>query len=358
MSAAAHPPHSDLPRPPQEERLIRALRVPRDALVNGLSYAAVNYLMNAPQPLDPEWTWGMLTGPERPLRRWLREGWPPKGVRRWRLNRIERQDLRDAIPKHYDVSNEFYRLFLDQRFMFYSCADFATESDSLEQAQENKARFIYDLLEPKAGERILDLGCGWGSMLSYVAQRLGDGWGLVGYTLSKEQSHFLEANFDFDIRLKDFTKEDFGRSTYDRAYSIAAWEAVRPSEADALLARVFSALKPGGRFVNHFFCRLQDQEHPAALTAQLFFPGHAPLSYRGHVKAFERAGFRIARTTAHDYRPTLRCWFDNLVRNRKQALSIVDVRTYNRYLTFFAVSYRYFDDRTGVLFRFVLEKPA
>jgi len=337
---------------------LRSLRVPKDLLINGASYAALSYLMDNPEPLDPERTWSLLTGPERPLRRWLREAWPPAILRRWNLRRIERADLRDAIPVHYDVSNEFYRLFLDKRFMFYSCADFETGTETLEQAQENKARFIYDLLEPRPGERILDLGCGWGSMLRFIAEQLGDPSGLVGYTLSANQSEFLSGNFDFDIRLRDFTKEDFGSNSYDRAYSIAAWEAVRPFEADALLSRVFAALKPGGRFVNHFFCRLQDEEHTAALTAQLYFPGHVPLSYRGHVKAFERAGFRIVHTSAHDYRPTLRHWFENLVRHRDEALSIVDTRTYNRYLTFFAVSYRYFDDRVGVLFRFVLLKPA
>lgn len=233
----------------------------------------------------------------------------------------------------------------------------ADGDETLEEAQENKAAFIYDLLEPRAGERILDLGCGWGSMLRYIAERTGDASGLVGYTLSANQSSYLTGHFEFDIRVKDFTREDFGRNTYDRAYSIAAWEAIRPQEANAVLARIYAALKPGGRFVNHFFCRLQDAEHTAALTAQLYFPGHAPLSYRAHVKAFERAGFRIVHTSAHDYRPTLRHWFERLVAHREEALKLVDVRTYNRYITFFPVSHRYFDDRIGVLFRFVLVKP-
>jgi cyclopropane-fatty-acyl-phospholipid synthase len=82
------------------------------------------------------------------------------------------------------------------------------------------------------------------------------------------------------------------------------------------------------------------------------------MSYGEHTRAFERAGFRTTHTSIHDYRCTLRQWFENLVANREAALREVGVETYNRYVVFFAAAWRYFDERTGVLFRFVLRKPS
>ena len=79
-----------------------------------------------------------------------------------------------GIEYHYDVSNEFYKLFLDRDFMFYSCADFASDQDSLETAQRRKADHLLSLIAPVAGERILELGCGWGSMLRHIHEATGD----------------------------------------------------------------------------------------------------------------------------------------------------------------------------------------
>lgn len=89
----------------------------------------------------------------------------------------------------------------------------------------------------------------------------------------------------------------------------------------------------------------------------MFFPGHVPASDPELSKEFEKAGFRVTHTSCHDYRKTLRQWFEGLVARPKSAVKIVDVTTYNRYVVFFAASYKYFDERTGVLFRFVLSKP-
>ena len=90
-----------------------------------------------------------------------------------------------GIEYHYDLPTAFYRLFLDQSFMFYSCADFNSPRDTLEQAQLNKANHILSLINPKAGERILEFGCGWGSMMRHIYDATGDKNNLIGYTLSK-----------------------------------------------------------------------------------------------------------------------------------------------------------------------------
>lgn len=335
----------------------RLLRLPLDTLMHGTAYGALNYLIADPEPLDPERTWALLTGPERPLRKALRKAWPPPWMRELTLRGASRMAMEEAIPRHYDVSNDFYALFLDPRFMFYSCADHLRGDEALEEAQHNKARHLLGLIDPHPGERILELGCGWASMLRVIEEHTGDRENLSGWTLSAEQVAWIREKYGYSVEKKNFVTGDYPVSAYDKVYSIGAWESVRPHEADGALKKVFDALKPGGAFVLHFFCRTADPLPPAAATAQLFFPGHVPMSYGQHVRAFERAGFRVERTSVHDYRGTLRQWFENLAGKRDEALALVPVETWNRYVVFFPASWRYFDERTGVVFRFVLRKP-
>ena len=81
-------------------------------------------------------------------------------------------------------------------------------------------------------------------------------------------------------------------------------------------------------------------------------------SFRFHYNAFEEAGFRVRHLSIHDYRDTLRAWFDNLVRHRDEAIDLVGVPTYNRYLVFFPASWMMFEEKYGLVMRWVLEKPA
>ena len=92
-------------------------------------------------------------------------------------------------------------------------------------------------------------------------------------------------------------------------------------------------------------------------AAQVFFPGSMPPSHPAQFRAYEAAGFRVIHRSVHDYRPTLRAWFDNLVANQEQALKLVGMKTINKYVAFFPGSYRYFDDQQAYLIRYVLEKP-
>lgn len=337
--------------------MLRHLRLLGDTLIHGSAYGILKFLIHSPQPLDEQKTWDFIAeGPEEGLLHWLREVYPPPLMRKLLLHGRQYQEARLGIEEHYDVSNEFYKLFLDSEFMFYSCADHVTGHETLEEAQTNKANHLLALIDPKPGQRILELGCGWCSMLRHIERHTGDRGNLSGFTLSKEQAAYNDQHFGYHVKLQDFVQADFEPEFYDTIYSIAAWEAIRPQEIEILLGKVYRALKPGGRFVLHFFCRLQNTLPAAISVAQLFFPGHVPTSYRAHVKAFERAGFRIAHTSAHDYRPTLRAWFDRLVAHRQQALDLVGTRVYNRYVVFFPASWKYFNERTGVLFRFGLNK--
>ena len=194
-------------------------------------------------------------------------------------------------------------------------------------------------------------------MLRHIYQHTGDKENLCGITLSREQVAYNDEHYGFDVEFDDFITREYPTAEYDTIYSIGSWEHVRPKEVVPLLEKLYAAIKPGGRLVKHFFCRVPERLFATAICSQIYFPGSIGSSYRAHVRAFEQTGFRIEHRSIHDYRPTLRAWFDNLVRNRDRALELVDVPTYNRYLTFFPASWRYFDDCLGIVTRWVLVRP-
>ena len=329
-----------------------------ESLVYGFSYGALRGLIRQPEPLDPEWTWNLINRELPPFIDWWRVNYPPVFARRLLLAAKMKQDHWLGISEHYDVSNEFYELFLDKKHMFYSCADFVHGNETLEEAQTAKANFLLKLIDPKPGERLLDLGCGWGAMLQRIYEETGDKENLVGYTLGKEQVVYNAAHRGFQVEPRNFITCTYPAEAFDKVYSIGAWEHVRHRDLETLLGKLFSTLKPGGRLVNHFFCPRSETVPAAALVAQIFFPGSFQPAYPTQLRAFEDAGFRITHQSIHDYRPTLRAWFDNLVQNRDKAIELVGVQTYNKYLVFFPASWRFFHESESMLVRFVLEKPV
>ena len=323
----------------------------------GPSYAIVNYVASSPNFLEPENIWNLFT--------WNRPAWIdaleqsyPRPARRRRLIEAALQvSHARGIEYHYDLSNEFYRLFLDKDYMLYSCADFGP-GDTLEQAQHRKVSFIVDLLDPKPGEHILENGCGWGGMLRAVSERTGGQAGLVGYTLSQEQARYIRSNSDFEVRVENFLTADLGTERYDAIYGVAALEHVKPNELEALYKKFYKAIKPGGRIVQHYFSLDGDDPYPASMiTSQLFFPGSNLSTQAHHLACFREAGFELNHASQHDYRPTLRAWFDRLVENREQAIGLVGLETTQKYLAFFAASYHFFNRKEATLHRLKFIKP-
>jgi cyclopropane-fatty-acyl-phospholipid synthase len=339
--------------------LTRKLMTVAEAIPYGVSYAWLNYHIRSPEPLDEEAIWQEIAAPLPPTIQFVRDHWPLRPLRWALLHAKMKQDHVLGISEHYDVSNEFYKLFLDKKYMFYTCADFLRGGDeTIEEAQQNKADFILRLIDPKPGEKILELGCGWGAMLKRIYEHTGDKENLYGLTLSKEQVAYNDQYNGFNVKFDNFITRQYEPNSYDAIYSIGAWEHVRPKEIVPLSKKLYDAVKPGGRVVHHFFCRVPPHLFATAVCSQIYFPGSIGSTYHQNLRAFEGAGFRVEHRSIHDYRPTLRAWFDNLVANRERALQLVDVQTYNRYVTFFPVSWRYFNDGYGMLIRWVLRKPA
>jgi cyclopropane-fatty-acyl-phospholipid synthase len=322
----------------------------------GPLYGMIQFRMRSLHPLDPEENWDFWTRPRNSLLLEAVNSYPPTFVRKFLVSRQLKRRHEVGISSHYDISNEFYKLFLDKRYMFYSCADFHSDSETLEEAQENKANFILDLLGPKPGERILDLGCGWGAMLRRVYEETSDKDNLLGFTLSKEQVTYIKEHYGFNVSLTNFITTAYAEESVDKIYSIGAWEHVRPNEITTLLRKLYRALKPGGKLVQHFFC-LSGKSFPISMVlGQIFFPGSVLSSYQDQVNACQSAGFRLTHESVHDYRPTLKAWYNNLVANRDKAIELVGVTTYNKYLIFFPVSWKVFDIGQAQVHRLVLEK--
>lgn len=327
-----------------------------EALLCGPSYARFSYWSRHPKVLDPVQTWDRFTKPESRYVRWLFQHYPPAPIRQlWTTLYPKFRDRIKGIAYHYDVSNDFYRLFLDHDYMFYTCADFLSDQDTIETAQRHKSDFILNLIDPQPREKILELGCGWGSMLKRIFEKTNDRENLHGYTLSVEQKRFIDQTYGFNVELKDVVTTDYEPETWDKIYSVGCLEHVPIAELLPLNQRLAAAIKPTGRLVHHFFCQMTPSP-PAKLLVcgGEIFPGVELSTWQRHVKTFEAAGLKIVHHSAHDYRPTLRAWYDRLVDNRDEAIRLVGTRTYNRYLCYLAEAWRIFDDRDLLLMRFVL----
>jgi cyclopropane-fatty-acyl-phospholipid synthase len=326
------------------------------AFRRGLFFAGIQHAIDQDEPLDPDAIWRAWTEPRSAVFEFLASHWPPRRYRRRFLERSIAGDHGSGIEAHYDVSNDFYRLWLDREFMFYSCARFESPADSLEQAQRNKARFLLGLLDPRLGERILDLGCGWGGMLKAMSAATGDRESAVGISLSPAQVGYVQDELGLKCEYGDFIMRDYPPGAWDKVVTIGSLEHVRPMEIEPLHRKLYQALPSGGRVVHQFFSLDRDPHSTAMVALQHFFPGTVLSRHEDVLQAMRLAGFTIELDTTDDYRPTLRSWFDNLVASKEPAVRLVGPRVYNKYLVFFAASWRFFNDGNARVHRMLLRK--
>jgi cyclopropane-fatty-acyl-phospholipid synthase len=328
-----------------------------DLVERGLLYAIANDRIHTAQPLDPAENWQFWTEQKSPVLEWLARSYPPQSVRIAYLDAMLGHEHAAGIEAHYDVSNDFYALFLDTQYRFYTCAEFENDTESLEVAQTHKAEYLLSLLDLQGDEKILDLGCGWGAMLKFLQDR-GHRGKLSGFTLSKEQLVYGREELGLNVSLSDFITEDFDSAPYDRILSIGSIEHVRPKEVEKLYQKIYDTLVPGGLAVHQFFSLIREPYPTSMVTLQIFFPGSLLTMHSTHIEAAERVGFKITHDSIHNYRPTLRAWYDRLVANKERALELVGLEIYNRYMTFFPVSWLFFQQQEADLHRIVMAKPA
>jgi cyclopropane-fatty-acyl-phospholipid synthase len=230
-----------------------------------------------------------------------------------------------AVRHHYDVSNEFFALFLDDS-MTYSCALFSRGAATLEEAQEAKRELVATKLRLGEGQRVLDVGCGWGSFVIHAARE--HGVHALGVTLSPAQAQLAagrvrDAGLEdrVEIRVADY-RDLAGAGSFDAIASIGMVEHVGSARIDDYSRRLASLLRPGGRLLNHGIARLRHgQPEAGPFSERYVFPDAAPLHLSRIELSLERAGLEIEHVEGlrQDYVQTLSAWIDRLDANRAQA---------------------------------------
>jgi cyclopropane-fatty-acyl-phospholipid synthase len=264
---------------------------------------------------------------------------PPSELRPEGRRHSRERDAR-AVRHHYDVSNDFFGLFLDES-MTYSCAVFSRGASTLEEAQREKLDLVCRKLALREDERLLDVGCGWGGLLLHAARSYGVR--AVGITPSPAQASHARARVRecglddrIEIRLADY--RDLAGERFDAIASIGMVEHVGSTQIDDYASRLARLLAPDGRLLNQGIARLRHTDPEAgAFSERYVFPDAAPLHLSRVLTAFERARFVTTHVEGFqaDYAETLRHWAERLDSRRAEAERIAGgerVRVFRLYL--------------------------
>jgi cyclopropane-fatty-acyl-phospholipid synthase len=280
-----------------------------------------------------------------------------------------------AIHYHYDVGNDFYKLWLDRR-MVYSCAYFRSAEDSLDVAQEAKLDLVCRKLRLKPGERLLDIGCGWGGLIMYAAEHYGVD--ATGITLSENQAALARERIEqaglgdrCRVAIRDYRTLNAGDG-YDKISSIGMIEHVGLTHLPVYFASVFRALNPGGLFMNHGIVSLSEPR-PRPLSERIFrkfwradafmdtyvFPDGKLTAAHEVVAAAEGAGFEVrdVESLREHYAMTLRHWVRSLEEKSADATSLVGTHHFRIWRLYMAASANAFAKANINIIQTLLAKP-
>jgi cyclopropane-fatty-acyl-phospholipid synthase len=229
------------------------------------------------------------------------------------VNRQRRARAFLVGERHYDIGNDLYEHMLDPR-MIYSCA-YWERAHTLEEAQRAKLDLVFGKLALKPGQRVLDVGCGWGGALAYAARTYGvEG---TGITISREQADYARAKcagLPVEILLQDYREM---RGDFDHIYSIGMFEHVGPKNYRTFMQTMRRCLRPDGRFLLHTIGvnRAGARRSNDPWIEKYIFP-NSKLPTEGQIMAASRGSFRVAGRQAigSNYVPTLRAWRANFER--------------------------------------------
>ncbi|TDL03840.1 methyltransferase domain-containing protein [Mycolicibacterium obuense] len=261
---------------------------------------------------------------------------PQEALPRWRrfaegLRHSKTRDA-EAIHHHYDVSNTFYEWVLGPS-MTYTCACYPRPDASLEEAQENKYRLVFEKLRLKPGDRLLDVGCGWGGMVRYAARH---GVKAIGVTLSRQQAEWAQKAIADEglgdlaqVRHSDY--RDVRESQFDAVSSIGLTEHIGVANYPAYFRFLQSKLRTGGLLLNHCITRHDNRHGPAAggFIDRYVFPDGELTGSGRIITEIQDVGLEVLHeeNLRHHYAMTLRDWCRNLVDNWDQAVADVGLPT-------------------------------
>jgi cyclopropane-fatty-acyl-phospholipid synthase len=277
-----------------------------------------------------------------------------------------RERDRQAISYHYDVSNDFYALWLDRR-MVYSCAYFTDPDEDIDTAQERKLDYICRKLRLQSGERLLDIGCGWGGLVIYAAQHYGVE--ALGITLSQPQvdlarERIEEAGLGDRCRVAymDYREVSPERS-FDKLVSVGMFEHVGEAKMRIYFEQARALLRPEGLFLNHAIARPGWQ--PPSNKRDTFsnhyvFPDGELTPISNSSKIAEEAGFEVrdVESLREHYALTLRRWVRRLEDRHDEALDQVDEVTYRVWRLFMSGSADGFESGRLNVYQALLVKPG
>ncbi|WP_181803868.1 SAM-dependent methyltransferase [Streptomyces shenzhenensis] len=283
---------------------------------------------------------------------------PREEVRRPRHLHTRHSDRR-AISHHYDVGNDFYELVLGPS-MVYSCAYWGAieNAETLESAQRDKLELVSAKLGLTPGQRLLDVGCGWGSMAIHAARE--HGVSVVGVTLSQEQAAYARKRVAdegltdrVEIRVQDY--RDVRDGPYDAISSIGMAEHVGSERYLEYARELYGLLKPGGRLLNHQIARRPQRDESAynvdAFIDAYVFPDGELAPVGTTVTQLERAGFEVrdVESIREHYARTLRRWVVNLEAEWPRAVRLTSpgrARVWRLYMAASALAFEH--NRIGV----------
>jgi len=270
-----------------------------------------------------------------------------------------------AVRFHYDVGNEFYRLWLGER-MVYSCAYFRSDDASLDEAQLTKLDLVLDKLQVRDGMRLLDIGCGWGGLLLRAAERF-PGLTAVGITVAQRQHELARTRIEgagladrLQVELLDYRDAPARLGRFDRIASIGMAEHVGERRMLAYFAAARDCLEPGGLFLNHAITAQPAREAPAgggllpgaigrALARRSFieayvFPDGDLLSLPRMLAPAGAAGFEVigVESLRPHYARTLRHWVARLESHWDEAVAAAGeavARTWRLYMAGAAIGF-------------------
>ncbi|MDP2857658.1 MAG: cyclopropane-fatty-acyl-phospholipid synthase family protein [Bacillota bacterium] len=252
---------------------------------------------------------------------------------------------RNAIAYHYDVSNDFYKIWLDKR-MVYSCGYFRSPDDPLDDAQEQKLDLMCRKLRLRPGQTLLDIGCGWGALVAFAAANYGVH--ATGITLSEPQVEYaaellesLGLSDRAQVSLLDY-RAVTATDPYDAIVSVGMFEHVGRETLPVYFQKAFQLVKPGGVFLNHGIAsgsaRQEQVDRKTSFSQNYVFPDGELVPISTTLRVAHESGFEVRdlESFREHYQLTLRHWVRRLESNHDVALRYVDEPTYRVWRLFMA----------------------